>query len=169
MKNIFSVFFCLLMCLFFVGCAAKKENLIEENPDIFRETFTEVKDLNEVESVAGFPIKIPEHIFEKNFRSEIRAIKGKVIQVTYYGLDQLIIIRKTINNGEDEDVSRDFNDYPEKSDERVGNIKILLRGNDGKINVMSWSSENYSYSININPGGIGFNKGEVYKIMKQVE
>lgn len=169
MKNIFSVIFCLFVCLFFVGCGIEKGNLAEENPEIFRETFTEAKDLKEVESIAGFPIKIPEQIFERDFRSEIRAIKGKVIQVTYYGLDQLIIIRKAITNGEDDDISRDFNDYPEKSNERVGKIKILLRGSEGKINVMSWTSGNYSYSINVNPGGIGFNKGEVYKIMKQME
>lgn len=168
MKNIFVLLFSLVVCLFFVGCEVKKDNLTEENPSIFRETFLEAKDLNEVESIAGFPIKIPEQIFEKDFRSEIRAIKGKVIQVTYYGIEQLIIIRKAVNNGE-EDVSRDFNDYPEQFVETVRDTKVSLRGNDGKINVMYWNSGDYSYAININPGGIGFNKEDVYKIMEQVK
>lgn len=168
MKNIFVLILGIFMFVLFVGCSSKKENLIEENSSIFRETFLEVKDLNEVEGIAGFPIKIPEQIFEKDFRSEIRAIKGKVIQVTYYGIEQLIIIRKAVNNGE-EDVSRDFNDYPEQFVETVGDTKVSLRGNEGKINVMSWNSENYSYAININPGGMGFDKDDVYKIMEQVE
>lgn len=168
MKNIFILLFGLSLCLFFIGCEAKKDNLTEENSSIFRETFFEVKDLNEVKDIAGFPIKIPEQIFEKDFRSEIRAIEGKVIQVTYYGIEQLIIIRKAIDSGED-DVSRDFNDYPEQFVETVGGVKVLLRGNEGKINVMSWSYGNFNYAINVNPGGIGFNKDDVYKIMEQIE
>lgn len=168
MKNIFILLFGLTVCLFFVGCEAKKDNLTEEDPSIFRETFFEAKDLNEVKDIAGFPIKIPEQIFEGDFRSEIRAIKGKVIQVTYYGIEQLIIIRKAVNSGE-EDVSRDFNDYPEQFIETVGDTKVSLRGNEGKINVMSWSSGNFNYAINVNPGGIGFNKEDVYKIMEQIE
>lgn len=163
MKKISVLIFSLLCCLIIVSCVKKQETSIEIiNP------FVEVNTLKEAEEIAGFQLTLPDNFFDESYERKIRAIGNKFIEVDYRGLDEWIIIRKSLYDGE-EDISGDYNEYPEERTEVYGDIKVLLRGNEGKINVISWRDGDYVYSVNINPGGIGIDEEILYEITWQVD
>lgn len=93
-----------------------------------------------------FQLDLPDNFFDKSYERKIKAIENKFIEVDYRGLEEWIIIRKSLYYGE-EDISGDYNEYPEERTELYGDIKVLLRGNEGKINVISWRDGDYVYSM----------------------
>ena len=115
-----------------------------------------------------FQLDLPDNFFDKSYERKIKAIENKFIEVDYRGLEEWIIIRKSLYYGE-EDISGDYNEYPEERTELYGDIKVLLRGNEGKINVISWRDGDYVYSVNINPGGIGIDEEVLYEMTWQVD
>lgn len=159
MKKISVLIFSLLCCLIIVSCGKKQETSIE-----MRNPFVEVNTLKEAEEIAGFQLTLPGNFFDEGYERRIMAIENKFIEVDYRGLDEWIIIRKSLYDGE-EDISGDYNEYPEERTELYGDIKVLLRGNEGKINVVSWKDGDYVYSVNINPGGIGIDKEIFYEMV----
>lgn len=163
MKSIFSLIFGLVFCLMVVSCAKEREISVEiGNP------FIEVETLEEAEEIAGFKITLPENYFDESYEKTIRAIEDKFIEIDYRGLDEWIIIRKSLYDGE-EDISGDYNEYPEERTELYGDVKALIRGNEGKINVVSWKDGDYVYSININPGGIGIDEQVFYEMVWEID
>lgn len=163
MRKIFGLVFSLMCCLVIVSCVKKQETSVGiGNP------FIEVNTLKEAEDIAGFQLDLPDNFFDKSYERKIKAIENKFIEVDYRGLEEWIIIRKSLYDGE-EDISGDYNEYPEERTELYGDIKVLLRGNEGKINVISWRDGDYVYSVNINPGGIGIDEEVLYEMTWQVD
>lgn len=159
MKKIYVLIFSLLCCLVIVSCDKKQETRIE-----IIDPFIEVNTLKEAEEISGFQLNLPDNFFDESYERKVRAIENKFIEVDYRSLEEWIIIRKSLYDGEG-DISGDYNEYPEHRTEIYGDIKVLLRGNEGKINVISWIDGDYVYSVNINPGGIGIDEDIFYEIL----
>lgn len=166
MRKMFLLIFGVLMCSLIVSCGSNNQKEKITNGHIFEKTYAEVKNFEEAKKIAGFSMMIPESIFE-NDRKHFLAVKGKAIQVRYAGMERLVFINKSLDEGEDYNIV-DYNDYPELSKEIYNNLEVELHGNYDKINVLIWKSNGYNYSININPGGLGMDKEEVFNIMSQV-
>ena len=162
MKKIFSLFFVLLICIMMVSCVKTSEGTVQ----VYR-NFIEVNSLSEAEEIVGFGIDIDEKILGDGYEKRIQVIEQKLIEVHYNQLDQWIIIRKALYNG-DEDISGDYNEYPKKDTKIVDDIKFITRGSSDEINVVCWKKQGYSYSLNINPGGIGFDDEKVFSIVLQI-
>lgn len=162
MKKIFSLLFVFLICMITVGCDKNSEDTTQ----VYK-NFKQVNSLNEAEEILGFGIDINEKIFGDGYEKRIQIIEPKLIELHYNQLDQWIIIRKALYEG-DEDISGDYNEYPQKDTKIIDDIQFIIRGNDDKINVVSWKKDKYSYSLNINPGGIGFGDEEVFNIISQI-
>lgn len=114
----------------------------------------------------SFSITSPDSIFEGDKREVV--LHDKVLQVIYKGMERIAFINKSLDEGEEDNVM-DFNDYPEISEEIYNNIKVKLYGMDGKINVLSWKSGGYNYSININPAGLGMDKQQILDLISKIK
>ena len=162
MRKIFESFIVLLLCTFVVGCNSSSSVNIRETNNLL-----DVDSFEKVKEILGFGLNVPEDIFDSSYDRKIYIVNSKIIEVHYTQLDQWIIIRKGLYN-DDEDISADYNEYPQIDMKVYNDIKFTFRGNDNKINVACWESEQYSYSVNINPGGIGFDEDAVYQIISQI-
>ena len=96
--------------------------------------FVTYQSLEEAEEAAGFALPAPES-FEGAGRREIAVIDGRIIDVTYLdGEDNRIL---TIRKGTgEEDISGDYNEYPQEDVMDLGGLSVTVRG-DGKTG-SSW-------------------------------
>ena len=162
MRKVISLFLGIVFCFLFVGCTQKEKAYVMLN-----NTFVEAEGIKEVGKIAGFDINISEQLFDDSYEMESRAIPNKLIEIVYKGLDKWVIIRKSIYEGDD-DVSGDYNEYPEIKEKNYKNGKVVYKGMEDKINLVTWKDGKYAYSINMNPGGIGFSYEEVKKIFSNI-
>lgn len=163
MKKFLTIILMMLLCIFVSSCESKEE------PEVgIGNPFTEVKTIEEAEKLAGFSINLPKETFVDNPDIQIRVIKDELIEVSYHGSEKWIVIRKGLDKGE-EDISGDYNEYPEQITNFVNGRDFIFRGQDGKINVVTWKEGDYMYSVNINPGGIGIDYDVVIQILSQIK
>lgn len=112
--------------------------------------------LEEVESHAGFSFSVPESLDGYGPRI-LQAVDGETAQAMYEDLDDLddpsvpvACIRKSL--GEGEDVSGDYEDYPDSKTIEVGGIEVALRGAERSWHVATWSNDGFSYAITLSDG-----------------
>ena len=55
-----------------------------------------------------------------------------------------MVIRKAAGT---EDISGDYNEYPEIYNVTVSEREVTMKGTDGKVNVAVWNTDDYSYAI----------------------
>lgn len=176
MKKIASLFFCIFSLVFLVSCGRDTN----EKKAYVTLKIVEVESLEDAMKVAGFNIGIPSYMFNDSYEVMYRAEPEKLIEIRYRGMDEQVIIRKAKGYGM-EDISGDYNEYPEvetkevnkseiipKSKGKDEKIKIVSKGIDDKINVVYWNIGDYSYSISINPGGIGYSKDKVKEMFLNI-
>ena len=72
----------------------------------------------------------------------------------------------TITAEGSDDISGDYNTYRQKKQITVNGASVTLKGNNGKINVATWSSNGYSYSINV---GKGFDESYITDLISMIE
>lgn len=117
--------------------------------------FTECASMDEAAACAGFPLTVPETMNNYSERI-IRVMDGEnnfaMIEVIYCNDDENggtdeeseIRIRKATGN---EDISGDYTDYSENSTVTVENISVSVKGDNGRIRLVTWKNDNYTYSI----------------------
>ena len=121
--------------------------------------------LKEASELAGFDFTAPESVDGYSYK-EIAAIENEMAQITYFNSDELdgltdeqlneidwekvdfsahdLVIRKAKG---DEDISGDYNEYPEIYNVTVDNREVTMKGSDGDVNVAVWNEDGYSYAI----------------------
>lgn len=109
--------------------------------------------LEEVESHAGFSFTVPESLDGYGPRI-LQAVDGETAQAIYEDVDDLddasvpvACIRKSL--GEGNDVSGDYEDYPDSETIEVGGIEVALRGAERSWSVATWSKDGFSYAITL--------------------
>ena len=116
--------------------------------------FIDAADLEEAEKIAGFDISVPESI-EGYPQITIEAVENKMIQVFYYEGEfgeeghKEVLIRKGTGT---EDITGDYNEYPETETASLHGADVELRGKDGKVFAASWIQEGYAYAIDSTEG-----------------
>lgn len=102
-------------------------------------------------ALAGFDFTVPEELFDGASNKTIQAAQGEMIQVIYSDAngDEIGRVRKGAGS---EDVSGDYNDYAENETADVGGVSVRLRGTDGNVFVMTWTSGNFAYSVTTTNG-----------------
>ena len=121
--------------------------------------------LKEASELAGFDFTAPESVDGYSYK-EISAIENEMAQITYFNSDELdgltdeqlneidwekvdfsaqdLVIRKAKG---DEDISGDYNEYPEIYNVTVDDREVTMKGSDGDVNVAIWNEDGYSYAI----------------------
>lgn len=137
------------------GATSKSGGNGEEIPNPFIDCDT----LADASAIAGFDVIVPETIGDYNEQT-IRAIKDEMIDVVYHNGEKEICIRKA--KGVDE-ISGVYSKYNEESTAKVKEVDVTMKGNNGNINVATWTNGDYSYAI-ISEEGI--DKAKITEIVK---
>ena len=125
--------------------------------------FIDCNSIDEAAAITGFGMTVPDSV-NGNEIDHISTISRDTIQVIYgAGHDNSTYIRKA--EGSD-DISGDYNTYRQKKQITVNGASVTLKGNNGKINVATWSSNGYSYSINV---GKGFDESYITDLISMIE
>lgn len=110
--------------------------------------------LDEAAKLAGFDIAVPGK-FDGYPNKVIQAIEESMIQVMYFDGDpsaedsSMVMVRKGTG---DEDISGDYNEYPEKETVSIHGVDVQLRGENGLVYSAIWTWNGYSFAINADKG-----------------
>jgi len=128
--------------------------------------FIDCTTLEDAQKSAGFAMTIPDAMPEGYSKTAIRAVKNKMIEVIYLNGDSEIRIRKAIGS---EDISGDYTVYKESMETEIGNVKVTMKGNNGKVNVAIWSEGVNVFSITVNCGGTGLDSSIIRTMVDAVK
>ncbi|MBO4385096.1 MAG: DUF4367 domain-containing protein [Clostridia bacterium] len=158
MKRFITILLAVLTAVSLAACAKKAPegekkpndsgNVGIANPWIDCDTLVDAAKL------AGFDVTVPGK-FEGYPNKVYQAVEKSMIQVLYFDGDpaaetsSMIMVRK--GTGSD-DISGDYNDYPEKGSVNVNGVDVSIKGKDGLIFNAVWTWEGYSFAINADKG-----------------
>lgn len=122
--------------------------------------FSECTSLEEAAENAGFSFSVPETVdgyAQRMIRTMADEEGSAMIEVIYQneitdGSDETsdeIRMRKA--DGE-EDISGDYTAYSESNSVTANNVQVTMRGENGKINLATWTDNGYTYSIGVYSG-----------------
>ena len=146
MKKTLALILCaaLALCLVACGKAAAPAASGEESTQIAN-PFVEYETMDEAAAAVGLSLSVPEtpEGYDDPF---IEVIGGELLQLVYANEDsQFITVRKAAIA--DEDVSGDYNEYPQTRKTTLGDNEVLFKGADELVSVIIWSVDGYSYSV----------------------
>lgn len=127
-------------------------------PNPFRDCAT----LEEAARIAGFSLTAPDTVDGYPERS-IQAIDSSLIQVSFTNGDDEVLLRKAAGT---DDVSGDYNEYPETNSVTVNGAAVTLKGTDGMVNVATWTADGHAFAIDVN--GKGMAADAVTALVKQM-
>ena len=110
--------------------------------------FRECGSLTEAGAITGFEMSVPESIPNYD-RASILAFDSSMIQVLYQDGAETIRIRKAAGT---DDISGDYNIYPETAATRIGGTSVTMKGGAGKAFLAVWTDGGYTYSVSASAG-----------------
>lgn len=165
MKKFILLTFCVIMALSFVACNNEK-TLVDEDSVQIQNPFVDCESIEEAENLVGFGISIPEEILEGYVQTSISVIENELVEVNFEDSENQICFRKAKGQ---EDISGDYNKYKEVELLEINEKNVNLKGNDGKVNVATWTDEDYSYAICSNADGDGIDSNAIIDIIKNIQ
>lgn len=128
-----------MMALYLAACGNAS------NPDVQPPSpFTDHETLAEAEQEAGFDFTVPNSIEGFNecvYRSDK---EDGMIEVIFQNGNEEIRFRKATGDG---DVSGNYTEFSKKESVDVDGANVTMKGEDGKVNLATWSMDGYAYSI----------------------
>lgn len=110
---------------------------------------TEHTTLAEAAQAVGFSLSVPDSINGSDHQ-EFLTISGEMLQIVYRsGENETARIRKAAGS---EDISGDYNVYAREDRASVNGAQALLKGNEGKVSLATWTIDGYAYSISVEGG-----------------
>lgn len=123
--------------------------------------YVEFKTVWEAEYAVQFSVLVPSVLGTEDLQ-KISVIGKRLVQLDYpNGINY-----RTSN--EKEDISGDYNHYPDETDFKVNGYSGTAKGACGRIFVATWSNDTNSYSIAVPHGITMDNLKELIKSLKQV-
>ncbi|MDO4622248.1 MAG: hypothetical protein Q4B22_04770 [Eubacteriales bacterium] len=123
--------------------------------------FVEYDSVDEAKKHIDFDVQVPEQI-EGFTEMNISVMDGQMFQAVYRNAEQEICIRKQAGH---EDISGDYNEYPEEKYVEFEGAELKLRGENGTIRNVTWSKNGYSFSIYSDKG---LTEDEVQQLAEQI-
>lgn len=112
--------------------------------------------LADAAKAAGFEMSVPERprMFTETTYQVLKDGDQTILEVLYSAEDsgEQMVIRKASGAEEDTDISGDYNVYNEMNTVTVGEYEVTLKGNDQKVNLATWTSGDYTYSLDCTSG-----------------
>lgn len=135
--------------LLFQGYFDKTQSTELANP------FVSCQTMSDAAQVAGFSMELPSFLSP----SSIRAVEGSMIEVLSERDYGQIMLRKGLGT---EDISGDYNCYPQTSTEELNGCAVTLNGENDKIMTAVWSQDGYTYAVR---AAAGLDRDEMYSIV----
>ncbi|MBP3892771.1 MAG: hypothetical protein J6D34_01880 [Atopobiaceae bacterium] len=110
--------------------------------------FVDCSSASEAAQIAGFGVTFPEAVPGYSERV-YQAVEGEMIQCFYRQGDVSVLIRKA--KGSD-DVSGDYNEYPQVKTTTVRDAEVTEKGKDDLVYVATWTRDGFSYAIDADEG-----------------
>ena len=98
-------------------------------------------------------------------QDSIYVIENELIQVIYSDGENEICFRQAKGN---EDISGDYNEYEEINAINVSGVEVTTKGNNGKVNLASWTKDGYAFSISSNSSGEGLENSVIDDMIDSV-
>ena len=112
--------------------------------------FAEYASMADAEKAAGFSMKVPSSVDNYTKQTILAAIlndDNSMIEVIYQNDDENAVrIRKATGS---EDISGDYTQYAEAATVTIGERKVTMKGQNGQINLATWTDNGYTYSIGV--------------------
>lgn len=112
--------------------------------------------LADAAKASGFEMSIPERprMFTETTYQVLKDGDQTILEVLYSAEDsgEQMVIRKASGAEEDTDISGDYNVYNEVNTVVVGEYEVTLKGNDQKVNLATWTSGDYTWSLDCTSG-----------------
>jgi len=128
--------------------------------------FIDCTTIEDAQKLVGFTMTIPDAMPDGYSKTAIRAVKNTMIEIIYLNGDSEIRIRKAIGS---EDISGDCTAYKEVEETEIGNVKVTMKGDSGKVNVATWNEGVYSFSITVNCTGTGLDGSIIRNMVNAVK
>lgn len=130
-----------ISALLLLSCSCSATRSTEEPVIGMPNPFQEFTVHEEAEAHADFTIDLPS---SSDFTLRVyKVIQNELFEAIYDGITE-IRIRKAAGN---EDISGDYNSYPQKRIVSTPEATVTFEGADGKVSKATWSHAGYSYSI----------------------
>ncbi len=112
--------------------------------------------LADAAKAAGFEMSVSERprMFTETTYQVLKDGDQTILEVLYSAEDsgEQMVIRKASGAEENTDISGDYNVYNEMNTVTVGEYEVTLKGNDQKVNLATWTSGDYTYSLDCTSG-----------------
>lgn len=89
-----------------------------------------------------------------------------MVQIIYENGENQITFRQSKGN---DDISGIHTEYKENNTLTVGTLKVTAKGNGGKVNVATWASGEYFFSISANPDGKGLDNQAINDMISSMD
>lgn len=129
-------------------------------------TEPKIKTLTDIENTLGHRVKIPHYMPEDYKVDSMGVIAGDVVQILYSAPDDEITYRTEKNtNGEEKDISGNFEEYERVEDETVNDNTVTVKSDGDSYYNAVWNDES-AYSVDsVN----GIEKDDMLKIVESVD
>lgn len=114
--------------------------------------FVDCATMEEAAELAGFTLTAPEAI-EGYTGMTIQVMNQSLIQLFYSNEEDadtadysFLRIRKAAGS---DDISGDYNSYAETNTVSVGDLQVTMKGNDGTVNVATWTDGDYTFALTV--------------------
>ena len=107
--------------------------------------FTECATLEEAAQLAGFPLTVPDTLAQQYPICIIRVMKDDMIELIYRNDADEEVLRLRKAKGQ-EDISGDYNEYPETNTVTVGQRPVTQKGSGGAVSTTTWTEGEYAYA-----------------------
>lgn len=147
---------CATLSLFLVSCSEESsEQDIQTQEQSQAEwqvqlpsPFMDCDTVDQAEKIVGFAAKTPHHIPLGYAQSQIQTIGEETIQIFYNHGENQILFRQAKGDG---DISGDYNKYEQEKTLEINDTKVLIKGNNNKVNLATWQEDEYTYSLMATP------------------
>lgn len=161
MKKILAFALSAVIMLSLVACGNNGKTG-ETSPEI-PDPFTECETMDEAAKLAGFNLCAPDTVAGQE-KTAIRVLTaGGLVEVIYGSGDEQVVIRKAAGST---DISGDYNEYSATETAAVEGVEVTLKGDGDKVNLATFASNGYAYSI---ASSSGMTKVSVTALIKALD
>lgn len=138
-----------LVCIFALPQISKRTLDDAENSVAVSNGIAEVDSAKELASAVGFPVSEVKGLPFKIEKEIYASYWGEMAQIEYIGENETAVFRKGMGT---EDVSGDYNEYPQVKEFTIDGYSVTLKGGNDKFSLAVWTDGTYSCSLAFEKG-----------------
>ena len=145
MKQLWMTALLLLLALSVTACGGTPEADDPEEPaqTQLANPFVTYDTMEDAAQAVGFNLGLPDGVDWAD-EAGYQVMADSMLQATYLSEDRTLTLRKAAGEN---DISGDYNSYPEVSEETIGDRTVTCKGKNGLVYTAIWQEDGYSFSL----------------------